>query len=466
MPLHRCERPVGPGATCGRPGETPPRSTPRHRRSAELLCLPLDRPAEEHAVRLLVRRTVTTCLLEPLARQPGEPARRSADGDALGSQPGGDACHRHEVPACGRGHRDDSGHALDVVCCAAVVPDDLAAASTRDRSRRIAAVRAEDEPAAALLQQVVAQGDDRRTALVVLEQRAPSPGRAPRPRRPRASTRPAGVPAAEGDERPGCLRGPGGRRASARSRTRRAARLPCATGRATGPGTSARASRCRPPPRRRCSVSTTRPWIEAVWYPFSGSTHESATRGLVLEVARLLPAERGVDEDVAVLRLHPDGRHLRRAVRVGRREGPELRPLDCLADLVGQVDCHVRLLRVVDSTLHDAGLEVLPVAVEAVGVPCRRLRGLGLEPAHAPVGAVVERVHAADAGPEERRRPAACSCSPSACASTSPSRITYDSSSGWSCGCATPPGSYSTMNIVCSWASSRWSTSIFTAIPL
>ena len=42
----------------------------------------------------------------------------------------------------------------------------------------------------------------------------------------------------------------------------------------------------------------------------------------------------------------------------------------------------------------------------------------------------------------------------------------YDSSNGWSCGCATAPGWYPTMNIVCSCASSRLSTSIFTVMPL
>src|SRR5581483_328763 len=66
--------------------------------------------------------------------------------------------------------------------------------------------------------------------------------------------------------------------------------------------------------------------------------------GLALQVARLLPAERRVDEDVAVLRLHPDRRHLRRAVGVDGGEVPELRPLDRLADLLGQLNCHSLLL--------------------------------------------------------------------------------------------------------------------------
>ena len=149
----------------------------------------------------------------------------------------------------------------------------------RDRPRRIAPVGAEHDTAAPAELCVQACGECRIAAVVLERERRTAVARPglEASAHERALHR---VSAGQGDRRAGvCLRDPGGRRAWARSRTRRAARPPCATDTATGRGTSGRASRCRLLPRRRCSVSTTRPWIEAVWYPFSGSTHERATRG-------------------------------------------------------------------------------------------------------------------------------------------------------------------------------------------
>ena len=186
------------------------------------------------------------------AKRPGA----AADGDArAGPQPGGRPRRpRRGSGSPGVGNRDDAGQALDVVGGGAVVPDDR----RRERARPPASCRSRrGRGRAGSRARGAPRGGVRRV-----------PGRCGRPRarasQPRSraqASRPARieralqrVPAGEGDRRAGvCLRDPGGRRAWARSRTRRAARPPCATDTATGRGTSGRASRCRPPPRRRCT---------------------------------------------------------------------------------------------------------------------------------------------------------------------------------------------------------------------
>ena len=110
--------------------------------------------------------------------------------------------------------------------------------------------------------------------------------------------------------------------------------------------------------------------------------------------------------------------------------------------------------------------QVFPVALEAVGVAVGRPRRRGLEPLHRPAFRLVERVDAADGGPEDvsgtervagrRLRPRP----PRPRASRTTPRT--DGRAG-----ARPRRPCSaTMNIVCSCASSRLSTSIFTVIPL
>src|SRR5439155_6833832 len=183
---------------------------------AEALRLPLDRPAQENAVRLAgfekeLDPERPRLLLEPLVRESREGPGRDHGGDTRGAQSGGRPRERDEVSARRRRDRDDAGEALHVVGCRAVVPDDAGRPAPRYRAGGVASVRPQHRLAAAPDERLVDGPRRPRIACVIQDDELAAGVAGPEleshPQRPSLE----GVAAAERDGRAEPTSSPGGR---------------------------------------------------------------------------------------------------------------------------------------------------------------------------------------------------------------------------------------------------------------